>query len=147
MAISSLWRHLSICGKLYLANMRRNVVDKQQIINFLLRHVQTRCRNKTSQLPKINNYATFFVTLTASSNYLEFTVAVSMKPPWLGETQSGDTETNAKYGKYSFGVLYIMSKAPIEKFVLLKRSLFIHNWKFNNRIRCQNAICLGWTLH
>ena len=68
-------------------------------------HEQTRCRNKTSHLPKINNYATFFVTLTVSLIYLEFTVGVTMKPPWLGEAQGGDTETNVKYGKYSFGVL------------------------------------------
>ena len=45
-------------------------------------------------------------TLTVSLNNLEFTVAVSMKPPWLGETQGGDTETNVKYGKYSFVVPY-----------------------------------------
>ena len=56
--------------------------------------------------------------LTVSLNYLEFTVAVSMKPLWLGETQGGDTETNVKYGKYSFGVLYILSYKSSDNVVI-----------------------------
>ena len=54
---------------------------------------------------KISNFTTFFVTLTVSLNYLEFMVAVSMKPLWLGDAQRGNTETNKKYGNNSFGVL------------------------------------------
>ena len=121
MAIASLWRLLSVCGKLYLATMHRNGEGKHEVINFSLWHVLTRCHNKTSHLPKINNYATFFVTLTVSLNYLEFTLAVSMKPPWLGETQGGDTETNVKYGKYSFVILYI--DRLIDFFLLIVPSL------------------------
>ena len=50
----------------------------------------------------------FFVMLTVWLNYLEFTVAVSMKQPWLGVAKGGDTETNKKHGNYSFGVLYTL---------------------------------------
>ena len=73
---------------------------------------------------KINNFSKFFVTLTVSLNYQEFMVAVSMTPPWLGVAQGGETQTNEKYGNYSFGVLYSKLMLYCLNFLLYK--LILH---------------------